>query len=100
MGSNPTPSASSERRGFFAAIVRLFHFEPLVGESKFFDRHIGSFRVQRAADVLDDPSTHQLPSLDDGGVIFVLQVDENVAERVAMAIADVVEPIAQVSRNK
>jgi hypothetical protein len=82
--------------GLLRRRVRLFHFEPFAGERQFFDRHIGSFRVHRAADVLDNPSMHQLPGLDNGALIFVLQVDENVAVRVSVTIADVVEPPIQV----
>src|SRR5690349_16481126 len=76
--------------------IRLLHLEPLVGEDELFERYVGPLGVQRAARVLDDASPHELPDLDDRGVILAHELDCHRAQRVLVAVPDLVQPLVEV----
>src|SRR6188474_639226 len=74
----------------------LLHLEPLVGEDELFHGDVAALGVERPAAVLDDARAQQLPGLHDLAVVLVLKPDGDRAQRVLVAVSDVVEPAVEV----
>ena len=53
---------------------------------------------ERPADVLDDPSSEQLPRHHDLGVILALELDPDRPDGTLLTVPDVVEPLVEVER--
>ncbi len=62
------------------------------------DRDVAALGVQRSVHVLDDPPVPKEPGLDDLRVVLVLEPDRHVADRVRVAVPDLIEPLVEVER--